>query len=161
MWPATINSTQPIGLPFAYFDYTRTIRSCVETKFRSPTCVTCSCYCLQLVIGVRTSKCLSPNSITPTFARSRREGIWPKRDVTDLLRTSRGSRHSGIMALSINNWPHTIIHLRIGEVWFLPCDAMRCTALVIVILSVCPSACHARALCPHGSTYDHAFFSIW
>jgi len=48
---------------------------------------------------------------------------------------------------------------------FLPCDAMRCTVLVIVILSVCPpvrpSVCHTRALCPHGSTYDHDFFTIW
>jgi len=52
---------------------------------------------------------------------------------------------------------------------FLPCDAMRCTFLVIVILSVrlsvrpsvCPSVCHTRALCPHGSTYDHDFFTIW
>ena len=48
---------------------------------------------------------------------------------------------------------------------FLPCDAMRCTVLVIVILSVrqsvCPSVCHIRALCPHGSTYNHDFFTIW
>jgi len=47
---------------------------------------------------------------------------------------------------------------------FLPCDAMRCTVLVIIILSVClsvrPSVCHTRALCPHGSTYDHDFFTI-
>jgi len=51
---------------------------------------------------------------------------------------------------------------------FLPCDAMRCTVLVIVILSVrpsvclsvCPSVCHTRGLCPHGTTYDH-FFTIW
>jgi len=50
---------------------------------------------------------------------------------------------------------------------FLPCDARRCTVLVIVILSVClsvrlsvrPSVCHTRALCPHGSTYDHDFFT--
>jgi len=45
---------------------------------------------------------------------------------------------------------------------FLPCDAMRCTVFVIVILSVCLSVClsvwHTRALCPHGSTYDHDFF---
>ena len=27
--------------------------------------------------------------------------------------------------------------------------------------SVCPSVCHTRALCPHGSTYDHDFFTIW
>jgi len=44
---------------------------------------------------------------------------------------------------------------------FSPCDAMRCTVLVIVILSVCPSVRHTRALCPHGSTYDHDFFTIW
>jgi len=48
---------------------------------------------------------------------------------------------------------------------FLPFDALRCTVLVIVILSVClsvcPSICHTRALCPHGSTYDHDFFTIW
>ena len=48
---------------------------------------------------------------------------------------------------------------------FLPCDAMRCTVFVIVILSVClsvcPSVCHTRGLCPHGSTYDHDFFTIW
>ena len=44
---------------------------------------------------------------------------------------------------------------------FLPCDAVRCTVLVIVILSVRLSVCHTRALCPHGSTYDHDFFTIW
>jgi len=49
---------------------------------------------------------------------------------------------------------------------FLPCDAMRCTVFVIVILSVrlpvCLSRlCHTRALCPHGPTYDHDFFTIW
>jgi len=27
--------------------------------------------------------------------------------------------------------------------------------------SVCPSVCHTRALCPHGSTYDHDLFTIW
>jgi len=27
--------------------------------------------------------------------------------------------------------------------------------------SVCLSVCHTRALCPHGSTYDHDFFTIW
>ena len=47
----------------------------------------------------------------------------------------------------------------------LPCDALRCTVFVIVILSVrlsvCPSVCHTRALCPHGSTYDHNFFTVW
>jgi len=47
----------------------------------------------------------------------------------------------------------------------LPCDAMRCTVFVIVILSVCPSVylfvCHTRGLCPHGSTYDHDFFTVW
>jgi len=49
---------------------------------------------------------------------------------------------------------------------FLPCDAV-CTVSVIVILSVrpsvylsvCPSVCHPRGLCPHGSTYDHDFFT--
>ena len=30
-----------------------------------------------------------------------------------------------------------------------------------VRLSICPSVCHTRALCPHGSTYDHDFFTIW
>ena len=51
----------------------------------------------------------------------------------------------------------------------LPCDALRCTVFVIVILSVrlsvCLSVrlsvCHTRGLCPHGSTYDHDFFTIW
>ena len=37
----------------------------------------------------------------------------------------------------------------------------RCTVFVIVILSVRPSACHTRGLCPHGLTYDHDFFTIW
>ena len=41
---------------------------------------------------------------------------------------------------------------------FLPCDAMRCTVFVIVILFVRLSVCHTRALCPHGSTYDHDLF---
>jgi len=43
-----------------------------------------------------------------------------------------------------------------SDLVFIPCDAMRCTVLVIVILSVClsvcPSVCRTRALCPHGST---------
>jgi len=47
----------------------------------------------------------------------------------------------------------------------LPCDAMRCTVFVIVILSVRPSVRasvrHTRGLCPHGSTCDHDFFTIW
>jgi len=30
-----------------------------------------------------------------------------------------------------------------------------------VRLSVCSSACHTRALCPHGLTYDHDYFTIW
>jgi len=30
---------------------------------------------------------------------------------------------------------------------------MHSTVLVIVNLSVCPSVCHTRGLCPHGSTY--------
>ena len=30
-----------------------------------------------------------------------------------------------------------------------------------VCLSVCLSVCHTRALCPHGSTYDHDFFTVW
>jgi len=30
-----------------------------------------------------------------------------------------------------------------------------------VCLSVCLSVCHTRALCPHGSTYGHDFFTIW
>ena len=40
----------------------------------------------------------------------------------------------------------------------LPCDAV-CTVSVIVILSVRPSVCHTRGLCPHCSTYDHDFFT--
>jgi len=49
---------------------------------------------------------------------------------------------------------------------FLPCDALRCTVFVIVILSVrlsvCPSVCLShRGLCPHGSIYDHDFCTIW
>ena len=27
--------------------------------------------------------------------------------------------------------------------------------------SVRLSVCHTRGLCPHGSTYDHDFFTIW
>ena len=27
--------------------------------------------------------------------------------------------------------------------------------------SVRPSVCHTRALCPHVSTYDHDFFTVW
>jgi len=30
-----------------------------------------------------------------------------------------------------------------------------------VCLSVCLSVRHTRGLCPHGSTYDHDFFTIW
>ena len=45
-----------------------------------------------------------------------------------------------------------------GRIAFLPCDAVG-TVSVIVILSVRPSVCHTRGLCPHGSTYDHDFFT--
>ena len=52
---------------------------------------------------------------------------------------------------------------------FLPCDALRCTVFVIVILSVCLSVCpsvrpsvrQTRGLCPRGSTYDHDSFTVW
>jgi len=54
-----------------------------------------------------------------------------------------------------------VLGFRVVVISFLPCDAMRCTVFVIVILSVRPSVCHTRALCPHGSTYDHDFFTIW
>jgi len=30
-----------------------------------------------------------------------------------------------------------------------------------VCSSLCPSVCHTRGLCPHGSTYDHDFFTTW
>jgi len=49
--------------------------------------------------------------------------------------------------------------------YFLPCDALRCTVFVIVILSVClsvrPSVRHTRGLCPRGSTYNHDSFTVW
>jgi len=64
--------------------------------------------------------------------------------------------------------PNAFLEPETGPQWLrtlLPCNAMRCTVLVIVILSVrlsvCLSVCHTRALCPHGSTYDHDFFTIW
>ena len=46
---------------------------------------------------------------------------------------------------------------------FLPRDAMHSAVLVIInlCLSVCLSICHTRGLCPHGSTYDHDFFTVW
>jgi len=52
----------------------------------------------------------------------------------------------------LRNWPYSAP--------FLPRDAMGCAVLVIVILSVCPSVCYTRGLCPHGWTYDHDFFTI-
>jgi len=61
----------------------------------------------------------------------------------------------------------TLVLLRCNnDVWltlwqFLPCNALRCTVFVIVILSVRLSVRHTRGLCPHGSTYDHDFFTIW
>ena len=68
------------------------------------------------------------------------------------------SRLNSFQPRHATRWPAKHCH-------FLPCDAMRCTVLVIVILSVCLSVrlsvCHTRALCPHGSTYDHDFFTIW
>ena len=54
-----------------------------------------------------------------------------------------------------------MLDVLLKQVHFLPCDAMRCTVFVIVILSVHLSVCHTRALCPHGLTYDHDFFTIW
>jgi len=57
---------------------------------------------------------------------------------------------------------HRNTHTDTRRKWFLPCDAV-CTVSVIVILSVrpsvCLSLCHTRGLCPHGSTYDHDFFT--
>jgi len=57
---------------------------------------------------------------------------------------------------------------------FLPCDAMRCTVSVIVILSACPSVCPSVTLVDcvhtvliknqkyqHVTNYDHDFFTIW
>jgi len=60
-----------------------------------------------------------------------------------------------------NNYHCVQKQLKHVECSFLPCDALRCTVFVIVILSVCLSVCHTRGLCPHGSTYDHDFFTIW
>jgi len=37
----------------------------------------------------------------------------------------------------------------------------RNSARLSVRPSVCPSVRHTRGLCPHGSTYDHNFFTIW
>ena len=53
-----------------------------------------------------------------------------------------------------------------GTNLYLPRDAMHCAVLVIVILSVyglsvCLSVWHTRGLCPHGSTYDHDFYTLW
>jgi len=62
-----------------------------------------------------------------------------------------------LKVLSISVFLNTHIYTTI----LLPCHAMRCTVSVIVILSVCLSVCHTRGLCPHGSTYDHDFFTIW
>jgi len=39
--------------------------------------------------------------------------------------------------------------------------ATLCTARYLWYNSVCLSVCHTRGLCPHGSTYDHDFFTIW
>ena len=39
---------------------------------------------------------------------------------------------------------------------FLACDAMR----LCDHNSLCLSVCHTRGLCPHGSTYDHDFFTM-
>ena len=54
-----------------------------------------------------------------------------------------------------------VIYLTVLHTWFLPRDAMH-SAVLVVNLSVCPRppVCHTRALCPHGSTYDHHFFTI-
>ena len=34
-------------------------------------------------------------------------------------------------------------------------------ATLSVCPSLCPSVCHTRGLCPHGSTYDHGYFTTW
>ena len=67
------------------------------------------------------------------------------------------TNHSALFLYPLD-WFHGFLDLHYR---FLPCDAMRSTVLVIVILSVRLSVCHTRALCPHGSTYDHDFFTIW
>jgi len=41
--------------------------------------------------------------------------------------------------------------------WFLPCDAMRCTVSVLVILSVCPSVCLSVCL-SHSWTVSTWFY---
>jgi len=56
------------------------------------------------------------------------------------------------LARQFSMWHSTKLFLR-----FLPCDALRCTVFVIVILSfrpsvclsVCPSVCHTRGLLVH------------
>jgi len=56
---------------------------------------------------------------------------------------------------------HNIAVDNVRHQWFLPCDAKRCTVFVMVILSVRLSVCHTHGLCPHASTYDHDFLTIW
>jgi len=73
--------------------------------------------------------------------------------------TKYGAKFHSSSSKLIENWGRKRGHRQ--TYIFLPCDAMRCTVFVILILSVRPSVWHTRRLCPHGSTYDHDFFTIW
>ena len=90
------------------------------------------------------------------------------------LESVRGRTHPGTSTLRYNRRYNPGLHrprnyrcnyqgnyLSLCIAALLPCHAMRCTVFVIVILSVCLSVCYTPELCPHGSTYDHDFFTIW
>jgi len=55
------------------------------------------------------------------------------------------------------------ISVAVCEVYFERLFTVRRYALHGICNSnyVCLSVCHTRGLCPHGSTYDHDFFTIW
>ena len=57
--------------------------------------------------------------------------------------------------------PNFCPYLRHNIDRFLPRDAMLSAVLVILNLSVCLSVTLVGWLCPHGSTYDRDFFTVW
>jgi len=78
--------------------------------------------------------------------------------LTELLRLWVCDEDLGAQRTRVNLRKRTIFTVRRSALHGL-CD--RNSVRLSVRLSVCLSACHTRGLCPHGSTYDHDFFTIW
>ena len=70
------------------------------------------------------------------------------------------SRSSKVIDVRINRKPICIFLFTVRR-YALHGICYRNSVCLSVSPSVCLSVCHTRGLCPHGSTYDHDFFTIW